>query len=320
MERPTTEAALRADVEALTRPGERVCGGRGHAAARRHLLARLSALALAPYRGAHEWPYGGGRFVNLLATLPGATPGLAPVLLAAHYDTCGRQPGADDNAAAVAILLEVARRLRGRGLARDVVLAFFDAEEPPHFLSPQMGSTYFYRAQRAGPIHCAIVLDLCGHDVPIPGCEDLLFITGAESDPGLESVVRDASATPGVRTVATLTRYIGDLSDYHAFRVDRRPYLFLTCARWEHYHMPSDTPEKLNYGKMAAIAAFVERATIGAGGRPLDGPFEGYDTTPLELELLRENMAPVLGMLGLRPRGRADIDRLIPAAMGLFGV
>ena len=33
---------------------------------------------------------------------------LAPVLLGAHYDTCDSLPSADDNAVAVAVLLEVA--------------------------------------------------------------------------------------------------------------------------------------------------------------------------------------------------------------------
>ena len=36
---------------------------------------------------------------------------LAPVLLGAHYDTCDKLPGADDNAAAVAVLLEVAAQM-----------------------------------------------------------------------------------------------------------------------------------------------------------------------------------------------------------------
>ena len=60
---------------------------------------------------------------------------LAPVLLGAHYDTCDSLPGADDNAAAVAVLLEVAAQMADETLERSVILAFFDAEEPPHFLS-----------------------------------------------------------------------------------------------------------------------------------------------------------------------------------------
>lgn len=60
---------------------------------------------------------------------------LAPVLLGAHYDTCDSLPGADDNAAAVPVLLEVAAQMADETLERSVILAFFDAEEPPHFLS-----------------------------------------------------------------------------------------------------------------------------------------------------------------------------------------
>ena len=60
---------------------------------------------------------------------------LAPVLLGAHYDTCDSLPGADDNAVAVAVLREVAVQMADETLERSVMLAFFDAEEPPHFLS-----------------------------------------------------------------------------------------------------------------------------------------------------------------------------------------
>ena len=73
-------------------------------------------------------------FCNLLAQVPGSDS-LAPVLLGAHYDTCDSLPGADDNAVAVAVLLEVAVQMADETLERSVMLAFFDAEEPPHFLS-----------------------------------------------------------------------------------------------------------------------------------------------------------------------------------------
>jgi len=74
-------------------------------------------------------------FCNLLAQVPGSDPFLAPVLLSAHYDTCDSLTGADDNAAAVPVLLEVAAHMADETLERSVILAFFDAEEPPHFLS-----------------------------------------------------------------------------------------------------------------------------------------------------------------------------------------
>lgn len=80
----------------------------------------------------------------------------APVLIGAHYDTAGDWPGANDNAAAVAIALDAARRLVAAPAARDVVIALFDAEEPPFFQTPIMGSTRFCERQATGPVHAAL--------------------------------------------------------------------------------------------------------------------------------------------------------------------
>ena len=59
----------------------------------------------------------------------------------------------DDNAAAVAILVDVARRLKQfRLLGRGVLIAAFDAEEPPYFLTREMGSAYYVEnAHTVGP-------------------------------------------------------------------------------------------------------------------------------------------------------------------------
>ena len=53
--------------------------------------------------------------------------------------------------------------------------------------------------------------------------------------------------------MATLNRNIGDMSDHHVFRQQGVPYVFLSCGRWEHYHAETDTPDRLNYAKMARI-------------------------------------------------------------------
>src|SRR5688572_16249359 len=55
---------------------------------------------------------GGREVANLEARLQrGVTRG-DPIVVGAHYDTCGDTPGADDNASAVAALIEMARLLR----------------------------------------------------------------------------------------------------------------------------------------------------------------------------------------------------------------
>lgn len=307
---------IREDVQILAGASGRLVGSVGHPAARAHIVRRLDGLKAQPYaNGSFSLPYriGGEEFTNVVARLPGSNPNLAHVLLGAHYDTCGDLPGADDNAAAVAVLLAVGEKLKLRQRDRTVLLAFFDAEEPPHFLQPSMGSIRFYEDQRTSPIHCAAILDLVGHDVPIPGLKDLIFVTGMESDPGLERVITKCQRPAGLRSVPVLNRYVGDLSDHHVFRVNERPYLLLTCGRWQHYHQAGDTPENLNYGKVASVARYVEDLTESLCVTELDGPFEGYDTTSTELKFLVQTVRPALEAFGLKLNlsSRADIERLV---------
>jgi hypothetical protein len=73
----------------------------------------------------HTYPRLDG--ANLVAVLPGDSRDA--VVLVAHHDTVRGSPGADDNGAAVALLIEIARLLAGRRLRWTVVLAAPDFEE-----------------------------------------------------------------------------------------------------------------------------------------------------------------------------------------------
>ncbi|GMV91375.1 MAG: hypothetical protein AMXMBFR82_11530 [Candidatus Hydrogenedentota bacterium] len=314
---------LRTDVENLATPQGRMAGTRGHAEARAYVIERCGAAGLVPvHDGSFELPYAAGdiRLTNVIGALPGSRPELDPVLIAAHYDTCGPFPGADDNAAAIAIALASVEGLRQRALERTVLFAFFDAEEPPHFLTPLMGSTHYYNHQRDRAIHCAIVLDLVGHAVPIPGREDLLFVMGMESDPALERVVQDCEPESGIRTVATLNRYVGDMSDHHVFRVNERPYLFLSCGQWEHYHLPTDTPEKLDYQKMGHIVNYLCNITAATAAAGLAGPFEGYDTLGTELRLLEKHVGDLARQFGISLKTREELEALVFLMVTRFGL
>ena len=65
----------------------------------------------------------------------------------------------------MAILLCVVETLIGQVRDRPVVVAFFDAEEPPYFQTSTMGSIRFYQDQRTGPVHSAIILDSSSQNV-----------------------------------------------------------------------------------------------------------------------------------------------------------
>lgn len=311
------EIALRRDVEALATAEGRMCGTPGHARARAYLVERLRELELEPIPGGEgpggfELPYRveDTPMCNVMGLVPGRARSLAPIVLGAHYDTCGPLPGADDNAAAIAIALELAARAKRAPFERDLVIALFDGEEPPHFHGESMGSIYWYRHQRRGPVHMALVLDLVGHDVPIPGRGELVFVMGMESDPGL---VMPALDIPGLRVQPVLNRYVGDLSDHMIFRRNERPFLFLSCGRWRHYHRASDTPERLNYRKMAAISDLCVEMLQRSAAAELAGPFGAGDSLALELAGIRRNF-------GLPLRSRADIDAFVGMAMSSLGI
>ena len=112
---------------------------------RSYLLATLADVGLSPQTQTVEvMDYFGASgsnvdVVNLYARVEGTGDGDA-VALVAHYDTVPESPGANDNSASVAILLEVARVLMAKEpLENDVILLLTDGEEP----SPRFGSRAF---------------------------------------------------------------------------------------------------------------------------------------------------------------------------------
>ncbi len=82
----------------------------------------------------------GQEYQNVLCSFgPEAGP---RIIVGAHYDVCGDQPGADDNASAVAGLLEMARLVSELkpDLKYRVDFVAYSLEEPPYFRTQYMGS------------------------------------------------------------------------------------------------------------------------------------------------------------------------------------
>lgn len=85
------------------------------------------------------------RAMNLEVVLTGKRPDLPTLVVGAHYDSVPGTPGADDNASAVAILLEIVRTYYGRKPKRTIRFVFYDCEEAPHFNLGEMGSQHHAR-------------------------------------------------------------------------------------------------------------------------------------------------------------------------------
>ena len=331
---------LKADVTGICFPRGRMVGSPGHRKARAYLAARLEEVGCVPFSGdSLELPYQrkGKSFCNLVGVVRGENSRLAPLLVGAHYDSAIAAPCADDNAAAVAIALAVARiAALCKVLKRDLIVAIFDAEEQPYYQTGSMGSQRFWQDQRGSrQIHSAIIMDLVGHDVsvhsslighfprvasilakipgladrdiPIPVLHPLLFLTGTESHPKLAKVLESAGAISGLKLVPTLNSYIGDMSDHGIFRENGVPYFFLSCGHWAHYHKKTDTPDLLNYRKMERITLLTCRLfgeldvqTLRRAGNKE----RVCDTLEMEVQYMRRAFGPLWHFL----LGRAGLD------------
>lgn len=123
-------------VKAIAR-SPRPIGSANHAAARDYIFQQLRAFGLEPeiqkttaVSSTAAPLFFAGTIQNIVARRKGAGDGRAVVLLA-HYDSVSTGPGANDDGAGVATLLETARALSvsGQPLRNDVIFLFTDSEE-----------------------------------------------------------------------------------------------------------------------------------------------------------------------------------------------
>jgi hypothetical protein len=225
------------------------------------------------------------------------------IVLGAHFDHIGPTRegvllGADDNASSVAVLLGAVTSLRNERRARPVLVAFFNTEEPPYFLTPRQGSRRFLAAlprelSSARSIHLAVVLDLIGGVVWRPFATTL-FACGAEASPGLGALVdrvrEDGLSVRrlGIHMVENLPgRSPQPFSDYDAFRLARVPYVFLSSGRTPRYHTPADLPATLHYDRMARTSRWIARLVAAAGD--LNAPLD-FDPAATDLAADRDTM------------------------------
>jgi Zn-dependent M28 family amino/carboxypeptidase len=273
---PALESPLRRHVVALAADiGERHVG-RPQAlhAAEAYLAGELAGLGYEVAR--QTYVAGGVPSSNLEVTLPGGPRGSEIVLAGAHYDTVPGSPGADDNASGVAALIEIARTLRDMRCERTVKFVAFVNEEPPFFGSGEMGSGVYARAARArgDDIRAMLSLEMLGSYSDAPGSQSyppllrffypdagnfIGFVSNLRSRRALRDVVRafrSASDFPAESLASPALVPGVSLSDQLSFwREGYRAVMVTDTAfyRYPHYHRTTDTPEKLDYARMARV-------------------------------------------------------------------
>jgi len=126
-----------------------------------------------------------------------------------------------------------------------------------------MGSMYHVAHPTAplASIDMMVCMDLCGHALGPPSfpseVRNSVFVLGAELSAGTGEIVERATIAGGIYPRRADLDVIPPLSDYHPFRQAGVPVLFLSCGRWQHYHQPTDTPDRLDYDKIVATAEYL---------------------------------------------------------------
>lgn len=87
------------------------------------------------------------------------------IIVGAHYDVCGEQEGADDNASGVVGLLELAQLLKGKELKYRIDFVAYSLEEPPFFRTHYMGSYVHAKSLSDAkvPVKGMICLEMIGY-------------------------------------------------------------------------------------------------------------------------------------------------------------
>jgi hypothetical protein len=219
----------------------------------------------------------GKRYNNIVATLDGSSHREESVIIGAHYATTFGTPGADDNASAVAVLLELCRDLKDYRPDRTLRMIFFVLEEPPSFMTPAMGS-FVYAQQaldRGERIHGMISLEMVGYfndaegsqAFPVPGLHwifpdrgNFIGVVGNVHSRELTLAVAEAmkvgSALPVEHLVALPFIPGVGLSDHGPFwKMGFRAIMVTDTAfyRNPNYHGGKDTIETLRFDKMSQL-------------------------------------------------------------------
>jgi hypothetical protein len=230
------------------------------------------------------YDYGGRRVANLIAAPSGQSRASAYHVVGAHYDTVEMTPGADDNASAVAVLLELARRTRRARLDLPIRFVAFTLEEPPASDTPSQGSRVFVGSRRGqgDRVLGSIILEMVGFTSPrqnYPLMRKWPFYPAEGNFIGIVAnwrswrfgwaVRKGFRKNPHLPVRSVFLPFDGRLvpetrwSDHASFWDAGLPALMVTDTaffRNPNYHLPSDTMETLDFGFMAELVRSLELA------------------------------------------------------------
>jgi hypothetical protein len=272
-------------------------GSAANAEVRDYLVGQLEDLGLRPTvqqatsARTMEGTASMARVQNIHAQIPGSSP-TGHVLLVAHYDSVPRGPGAADDGAGVAAILEIARAITSSSPPRnDIDIVFTDAEEP--WL---LGAQAFVRDDRLDPRR-SVVLNLEARGTSGPALMFQSSPDNASVIPALASVQRPITSSGWEACYQLLP---GD-TDFTVFR--KAGFAGMNFAFFEgsaRYHTPEDSPANLDHASLQHMGSTVLATAHHFAGQDLGAPRGGsltYFTVLGELVHYPQGLAVPLAVL-----------------------
>jgi Zn-dependent M28 family amino/carboxypeptidase len=199
------------------------------------------------------------------------------IVVGAHYDVCGEQQGADDNASGVTGLLELSRLLNGKPLSYRIDLVAYTLEEPPYFRTEYMGSYIHAKSlvDHKVDVFGMVSLEMIGYfrdeegsqEYPLKGMslfygnkgDYITLVDKFGSSPFAKKFSKQFKAAQLIKTktFAGPAKLAGiDFSDhlnYWKFGIAALMITDTSFFRNKNYHKPTDTMETLDLKRMGKV-------------------------------------------------------------------
>jgi Peptidase family M28 len=288
----SAERAMKHVVAIAQRPHP--IGSAEHDRVRDYLVAQLSILGLEPQiqnaTGVGTRSADAGRVQNILARITGGQSGGPAVLLVAHYDSVEAAPGAADDGAGIAAILETVRAVRaGVPLLHDIIVLFTDGEE-----SGLLGAAAFVREHPwAKDVAMALNFEARG-----TAGRSLMFETG----PGNLDAVRVLRTVPGVTAGSMFTTiYRTMLVDTDLSELGTPALNFAFGDGADRYHTSHDDVAHLNIGSLQhhgqQALALAHAFANGPLPRPRTGDAVFFELPGVGLVVYSEKWAMLLALV-----------------------
>jgi hypothetical protein len=206
------------------------------------------------------------------------------LVVGAHYDAAGPHPAADDNASGVAGLIELARLCGQTQLSMRVDLVAYTLEEPPFFRSQNMGSARHARLLKANgvKVRAMLSLEMIGYFSDEAGTQSFPNPIMRPFYPSRGNFIAVVGNLGGLRLVRQVKKAMSSASELEVYSINAPglvpgidfsdqlnywnagyPAVMITDTafyRNKAYHTEHDTPDRLDYRRMAMVVQGVFQA------------------------------------------------------------